>query len=469
MNLDWREGVKSASYIGLLLTASLLFLTLGSDDYDQLRLRMGVGGVVSALFLLAVRGNIRKLFTGNPASLFLFYFSGYIVLRAAWALLSQLFPRFSHGADSLLVYQYVQSAVRWVYASLLFLTGYYLLRSRLRTSGWLWASAGCGLFLALNALPPLFSKGYADYTRGELEPSFFYPALYFHPWIRRFFLGSYAHPNYAGDVIAFGIFSALGIFLYSLFSLSPDRGRLAGDHLKRSERLIALGMPLCMVGATSLAVFLIFSRGTILSFVFSLVVFLTVALWKFPSRKQFVFSFLALVSILGFLVWSGKSAALWKELSTVQREFDAEKEGSLSANREGARRALAILREYPVWGVGTGGYRLVSKNFASPGTEGSMASKTVYCHYLETLAEEGVGGLLYFLFIGAYFIEVSRGLKNAKSRFQFIAGLSLFAPVLMVFLHASFGLLMQRISLSTLVYIWMGASLGVLSKDYRAS
>ena len=89
------------------------------------------------------------------------------------------------------------------------------------------------------------------------------------------------------------------------------------------------------------------------------------------------------------------------------------------------------------------------------------------CHYLQVLAEEGSGAFLYYLFLLAYLAEMAKGLWGTQSRFKFIMGLSLFAPVLMILMHAAINPLMQRFSTSMLVYMTMGAGLGVLRKDFE--
>ena len=146
---------------------------------------------------------------------------------------------------------------------------------------------------------------------------------------------------------------------------------------------------------------------------------------------------------------------------------ESEQNKSLDANREGIRRSLALFKHNPVGGVGTKGYEAVAKHFAIPGTEGSLANQVALCHYAQTLAEEGLGALIYFLFLFAYLIETLMGLKKSKSRFQFIAAVSLFSAVLMVLFHAGISQLMQRFAISLLVYILMGSSLAVVSKDFE--
>ena len=278
-------------------------------------------------------------------------------------------------------------------------------------------------------------------------------------------MGRFAHANYTGDVIALGFFPALGLLFYSL-----NRFRRKKGHSKETTKasMASLALPAIFVATTALAAIWIRSRGTVLCFSAAFLVYLFCLLLKFPSRTQMVSSLAALLLITGFLLWAGDIQATWKELQTVENEFDASKPASLSTNREAAKRAVAIYGAHPLWGVGTGGYSRVSERFATPGTErDAMAKFKAMSHYGQLLAEEGTGAFFYFLFVGGYFFEISRGLRKTQSRFQFMSGIALFCAVLMVLLHASIHYLMQRFAISMLVYLLMGASLRVLRPDFE--
>src|SRR3989338_3953686 len=106
-------------------------------------------------------------------------------------------------------------------------------------------------------------------------------------------------------------------------------------------------------------------------------------------------------------------------MRTLKSEFHSSHMTSFSINREGAHRAIEIYKHSPVWGVGTRNYRHASLAFARPGTESwAMSRLQAMCHYLQLLAEEGIGAFIYFLMIGVYFFEMSRGLIRADGRFQ---------------------------------------------------
>jgi hypothetical protein len=309
--------------------------------------------------------------------------------------------------------------------------------------------------LAINAIPAYLAKGHAGYLGPDGKLHFFFPFFYFHEALGKYLVGSFVFLNYTGDVVALGFFPAMGLFSDSLHRWKEKKG--------------FVGILASFLGAITLAVVLFLSRGTMISFSIAVVLYLLAMLIKFPSRHQLIFVAAVFLLILGFLVGSGQLEKTWKEVQTVKEEMEVTtKSAPSSAIREGAQRALAIYRTFPLLGVGTAGYSSLSPYFATPGREvWPLIQFEASCHYLQVLAEEGVGAYFYFLFLLAYFIEAGRGLIVTRGRFQFIAGLSLVIPVLMVFIHASTGILMQRFSISMPVYILMGASLAVLRPDFE--
>ena len=427
------------------------FLTLGSDEAHLLFLRQAYGALLLGGFFLVFRGELTPLFLKSLAIRFFLFFLIFQLVRLGAVFFSR---------NPALSLAYLNSPVVWFFYFGFFVLGFLYFRVRKRVERLLWSLSWCGFLLALNALPALLTIGRPEYLGPDGFRGFFYPAFYSFSFFSKYLLGRFANLNYTGDVVALGFFPATGLFLYSLHRLR-----------ERKIALTSLGLPATFAGATALAVILFFSRGTILSFSIAFMIYILATLLKFPSRHQLIFSsvILGLVSI--FLIWAGNLPGVWKELGTLRRETHPEDlTSSFATNREGAHRALAIYRDYPLWGVGTDGYAIVSKKYTSSIPRPApllLADIRAMCHYLQLLAEEGMGAYLYFFFLLAYFFEGIRGLRRTKSRFQFTAGLSLFAAVVMVLIHASINLLMEQFSISMLIYIFMGASLGVLRNDFE--
>jgi hypothetical protein len=214
------------------------------------------------------------------------------------------------------------------------------------------------------------------------------------------------------------------------------------------------------------AIILLFSRGTMMSLLLTMLLYTAVMVIRFKLYKYIFPILIVLAVMVSFLFWAGNLSDAWKELNTLPAEMSSQK-GSIEANIEGAKRAKAIFKDFPIWGVGTGGYEKVSMRYATPGTADTtpLAKFQSLNHFLHLLAEEGLGGLLYGLFLILYFFGFLRKLLGVKSRYQFVMGLSFLAPVAGIFAHALINDLMQRFSTSMLVYLLMGAGLGILRND----
>lgn len=443
------------------------FLTLGSVPPGLVAARMIAGGALAVLFLPFIRQESRFTSLKSIAAwLFLSFFLCELI-RAGWAGWQIYFVKAHEGIVRPL-HRYLTSPGKWFFYLVFFLVSLWTFRTRRRARHLLWVLSGSSFFLALNALPFVF-RILSQMTKEQtlMVPTvFFHPVFYFQPWVKKFVLAEFSHVNYIGDVIALGFFSAVGLFLYNLH-WAGDKDKRRSPSQPSSFLSPSLWLPAVMAGSTALASLLFLGRGTMLSFFLAFLFFLIAVFIKYPSRKQMSFTVLVFLVVFGFLYWFGNWERMWEEVATVQSEVGHTTESrSTDDNREGIRRALTMFRANPLWGVGTDGYGAISEHFALPGTENSMANLFALCHYAQVLAEEGCGAIFYFLFLIVYFFESLRGLRRAESRFQFFTGIGLFAPVFMVLTHALVSQLMQRFTISMLVYILMGASLSVLSKDF---
>lgn len=435
-------------------------MSLGTDAPGITTARLGYGWALAALFFITGKG--RSLARISPAALCFTIFVLFEIARsliAGWPVRSSHFSADPAWASILALHAH--SPFYWSFYLGLFAAGMSMAKRREEAVRLLWLFSLGGFFLALNSLSPLLTKGSAGFIQGN-HKVFFHPVFYQNPFLAKYVFGSIHHVNYTGDLVAFGFFASLALFIYGLSSWN-----------ERSRKLTAISLILCIVNSLGTVLFL--SRGTILSFAGAVGLFGILSLLKFPSRRALKVGGAAfLVIFAGFLVL-GAPQKIWKELQTLEREFQSPSDSntpasstSLSSNQEGAKRAFSIYRAYPGWGVGTGGYELFSLQFATPGTEnnGAVALRAL-SHYPQLLAEEGKGAFLYFFFLLVYFIEVVWLSFRTKSRLQFYTGLSLLASVALVLAHASFQFLMQQISISSLVYLSMGLGLGVLHADFE--
>ena len=90
------------------------------------------------------------------------------------------------------------------------------------------------------------------------------------------------------------------------------------------------------------------------------------------------------------MLWAGNFQKAWKEIRTLEKENDKDRVTSLNLNLEGNQRAWRMHLDYPVWGVGTGGYSLFALRYASPGHKEryTLADSESMNHYLQVMAEE---------------------------------------------------------------------------------
>ena len=394
--------------------------------------------------------------------LFFSLFSCFLIVRAVWAVVMRF--SFRQEISEFFPYQkYLYSPIQWSFYLTFIMLSMVLFTKRKSVERLLTFLSWSSFFIAINAIPPLLQNKQFAFLDSTGEFRFFYPPLYFKKWVEIYLLSPITHQNFVGDFTAVGAFSALGISFYAALLLKDffhDKTlQKSIDNLMPFLGRILLYLVIALTNITALLV--LFSRGSIASFFISFLVaavFLVVRLRLFRYIKFYLAG--GLIFFI-FLAWAGNFYKAWKEVQTLQTEFD-NKDSSVQTNIEGAKRAIEVFKEYPIWGIGTGGFSGVSRHYASPGTLqlSNLANFQAMSHYPHLLAEEGLGAVFYFLFLIFYLVEFFKRVINSKSRFNIIAGVSLFATVLMILIHAGINDLMQRFSTSMIVYICLGASLG---------
>jgi hypothetical protein len=397
---------------------------------------------------------------------------GYQLIRAVWFLQLKLRGISVYPLPDFTT-QYLQSLGYWGACFAAMSMAYCFVGSKVRMIRMLQIMSATCFFLAMNAIPALYATGKAFYKISGHEKGFYFPFLYSWDWMKRYVLPQIGHSNQMGDILAIGFYASLGLVLYGSWTwweqlhVRDDRGWQNASRVGRMGLVILLNA--LFAGTIASAILLLLSRGTMICFFGTLFMFGLLMALKFLSIGKIRWFLVAFVLLGGYLVWAGRLNVAVREIQTIEHE--TLEHGTLAVNVEGARRALAIYRAFPLWGTGHGGYQLVAKKFASPAWSSDDAyvlpNFVAMNHYYQSLAEEGGGAYLYFLLFAVCLFRIILGLIRTNSRFKFIAALSLISPALMILVHASFNHLMQRFSTAALVFICIGCSLAVLRKDFQ--
>ncbi|MFZ5801709.1 MAG: O-antigen ligase family protein [Candidatus Omnitrophota bacterium] len=356
-------------------------------------------------------------------------------------------------------------STEWFFFLALFLISYGLCSRRSKVRTLLWSLVYGTVFLLVNCLPWLTSVRGQDYLKDSAH-SFYFSFLSELPVVGRMIFGRFAHWNWAGDVIAVGFFVALGLLIYAFMDIESVRRRSAN---RMSINMLQMVSLLAVIAFAGLAVFAFYSRGTILFFGAALFLFAAGLLLKYGHYRKVLWGLgLLAIALAGFAL---SSPAVIQEVRTLGREVRDPQ--SLQQNILGAKAALAMAKKAPVWGVGTGRYEEVFPKVVTEVDRGrvepTLAAAHPMNHYLLIRAEEGFGAWLYYGFLLTFVFYAVRGLVRTGSRFQFMAGLSVFCPVMMILAHASISQMLGNFNMALLLYLLMGVCLGVLKPGFRHS
>ncbi len=446
----------------LIVLALSFFLLIGCEnDPRQIHARMLFLFPVVAGLIILNRKKISLCDNVSPAFiLFLF------VLIFQWirALLGMV--GFIEGSHF-----FLYAAVLWSFYFGVF-TAYLLYCSSKRGLIQLSSSLFFGSFLvALNAIPALLLRGEPGYqAAGTGRTGFFWPFFYQWPWLEHYGVTRYWHVNIAGDVLVAGFFPALAMACYTVHVL---RLRHRKEKLMPSDESFArhpffLVLYLFIAFVLLSAILLLFSRGTILSLVCSLSIFVICLLAKFRKKIPPLILGVTLFAGLVFGTWAGNLPKAIRETLTVSQEKGGKGSSSM-ANVKGMQLSIALCRGHAVWGIGTNGYEEKSAAYDPDWVSGQPKQTyhlRAFSHYFQVLAEEGGGAFLYFLFLFAYVAEMIAGLWRTRSRVKFFFGLAFFCAAISFLIHAGFGFLMESPATSFFVYLLLGVSLAVVKKNF---
>ena len=471
----FKKAAQTISSVMLLVFIALLFPLLGTDNPTLVEPRLWLGLFVFFFFIVihCKEGLLEDNITVRVAAYTFLAVPIFAGIRALWAYFVVHQTPVSNN-PFLPLHLYIQWPTHWLFYFTAFVTGYLAFRTKLRAWSALNLMGWMGFFLAVNALPALLLTGKTSYIDIHDKRGFFFPVFYTWDWVSEHAMNRFAHPNYVGDIMAFGFFAALGLVLYCVHVLRlRKKGADLNDRLE--QKLSSVPIPFILLRGTlavamATAIFMLMSRGTIVSFILTVLIIGLILCVKFFERLPWAAALLAVSLAVGVLGWAVNFEKVFSEIQSLSTEMQSQEDRgtkSIDTNIEGQKRAWVIHQAYPVWGVGTKGYEALARYFAQTKDPFSFADVRAMNHYLQTLAEEGVGAYFYFAFLIVYLLELFKGLFLTRSRFKFVVSLSFFAPVLMVFIHAFFNHLMEGFGMRAMVYLNMGASLSVLRTDFK--
>ena len=244
------------------------------------------------------------------------------------------------------------------------------------------------------------------------------------------YFGPYVNPNHFAGYL--GMIIPLGIGLL-LSRPSPVRSHQSTSWRYRLSTLDSwletnpLLIFVIVIMASSL--FLSLSRGGILSFLFSLVFFLTILGLRKSQRKKRKVVLVILGLVFVFLIRIGVDPVL-KELSTLSNLPEAAPYRS-----EIWKDTLNLAGDFPVFGIGLSNFQHLYSKY------NTLRSQFFWHHahndYLEILSETGCFGLLFF-FGGVIFLLIKIVKKWRARKDPFVLGITMggIAGVMAILFHS---------------------------------
>lgn len=171
---------------------------------------------------------------------------------------------------------------------------------------------------------------------------------------------------------------------------------------------------LLMSAVMAATIFMSASRGGIMSFALSQIIFFSILLWTAGRKrkgKRFVGALTAVVLFAGVMVlWLGPEPFL-KKMHMTSIDKILKMEGPDAIRVHFFKDTLAVIRDFPVAGTGLGTFGSNFTRYRSFDLPGEKTNYLRYTHsdYLQLLSETGVAGALFLLgFFILYLLAVIR-------------------------------------------------------------
>jgi len=243
--------------------------------------------------------------------------------------------------------------------------------------------------------------------------------------------GPYVNRNHFADLMVLLIPVGFGMSVYLLPAIRNKYGRMAMiseffTH-PQTNRLI-----LCFTGVMIMVIglFLSLSRGAIMAFSVSMMLFGTVLILNTPAQKKSWFLIISLIIVLLTVSWFG-----WNPI--IERFEDASLHTDTSSRYRvhNWKDSLEIINSYPLFGTGLGTYEHVYPRYKT--LIGKERWEHAHNDYLEGAIELGIPGLIIGIYIlGGFYVMMFRVIRQRRSSLSRLLGIGGMAGVTGMLIHS---------------------------------
>ena len=178
-----------------------------------------------------------------------------------------------------------------------------------------------------------------------------------------------------------------------------------------SQALRDLGMSAVMIAT----IFMSTSRGGIMSFVLSQLVFFSVLFWAFSRRRKGkrLAAVVVAVALLagGMVLWLGPGTFI-KKFRGTSIEKILQREGPDAGRMHVYDNTLQVIREFPAAGTGLGTFGTNFSRYRSSYDSGTDYLRYAHNDYLELVSETGAGGAVFLIFFMILYLRAMTGVMR---------------------------------------------------------
>ncbi len=215
-----------------------------------------VGGLVIFFLLLTHYQNIS--ITREMKWVFVAFgvFASFLLLRLLWGSVMCLIGDLDEGAR-IIYSQYIKAMRFWLLYIGFFIAGFLYLKDRSNSQHFSWLFSILSSIYAFHYLLRVYiHKTHAN--AGFLNKFFLPESFYGNTFFDKYIMGKYANVNFIGDLMAFGLFLAIGLFIYHFIPLIK---KWPMKHTISQGQMCTLTFLSLIIVVTLMGIFSTLSRG----------------------------------------------------------------------------------------------------------------------------------------------------------------------------------------------------------------